>query len=280
MTELEILSLLGEPDYADEDQRGASFIYLYDRFGKKDWYVDITITPEGFLSRMGWNATETLDLKQLQPRQFDRLQKHPRPTPPAPNSGYLGVALEEVNWVQDGYEYVGSHGVPVGEVVPDSPAARAGLEPGDVIEEIDGARAQPRTFSDEISKLPPGRRISLTVLRGGAGRHPIQRQTIEVTLDALETAKPIPEGGNLGIDIEKLHFSVYVRGQRVNTPQGVRVRAVEHNGPADGSGLRAGERHPENQRRAGEARGRAGISSANVAAHARSAGDALGSEAR
>jgi S1-C subfamily serine protease len=59
-------------------------------------------------------------------------------------------------------------GVIVQEVVPDSPAAQAGIQPGDVITAINGTETTTaENFIAELRKTKPGDRIELTVVRGG-----------------------------------------------------------------------------------------------------------------
>ncbi|MDQ6673528.1 MAG: PDZ domain-containing protein, partial [Chloroflexota bacterium] len=69
------------------------------------------------------------------------------------------------------------NGIVVGGVMPGSPAARAGLQPRDVITAADGQQ-----FSDEsslaqiLSQRQPGDTIALTVIRAG------QQLSVQVTL--------------------------------------------------------------------------------------------------
>lgn len=59
-------------------------------------------------------------------------------------------------------------GVLLLNVVPDSPAADAGLEPGDVVTELDGepVRGVPELLG-ELRRRDPGDSVTMTVLRGG-----------------------------------------------------------------------------------------------------------------
>lgn len=60
----------------------------------------------------------------------------------------------------------GIGGAHVVRIVPDSPAARAGLQPGDVITEIDGvAVADFQQLTKEISKCQPGQSVKAKVMR-------------------------------------------------------------------------------------------------------------------
>jgi S1-C subfamily serine protease len=57
--------------------------------------------------------------------------------------------------------------VRISAVVPDSPAARAGLEPGDVVERIDEAAIDSfGTLQREIRGHAPGNRVVLRIRRG------------------------------------------------------------------------------------------------------------------
>lgn len=59
-------------------------------------------------------------------------------------------------------------GVIVAGVVSDGPAAKAGLQPGDVLLSIDGqAILDARATMSDIASIPPGTSLPLTVVRGG-----------------------------------------------------------------------------------------------------------------
>lgn len=67
-------------------------------------------------------------------------------------------------------------GVVVREVVPDSPASRAGFQPGDIVTEFDGERVRStRQFQRLVQETPPDREVSAVVLRDGS------KMTLEVT---------------------------------------------------------------------------------------------------
>lgn len=75
--------------------------------------------------------------------------------------------------------------VVVTQVIPDSPAARAGLTPGDVVLEADGAKlAHAQSLVEHVRDAPPGTDLSLAVLRRGSrqevpvrlGRERVQRE--------------------------------------------------------------------------------------------------------
>lgn len=76
--------------------------------------------------------------------------------------GFLGVGnLEPV-------DVEGRKGVRVGEVIEESPAAKAGLRAGDVLLEIDGKDASdPEKLVKRIGKTPAGTEVTVRFLREG-----------------------------------------------------------------------------------------------------------------
>jgi serine protease Do len=161
-------------------------------------------------------------------------------------------------------------GAVVGKVLPDSPAAKAGLKENDVITEINGQRVEGTTqFRRMIHEIPAGRSAQLTVWRDG------RSQTISATLGESEprhgagmVAGPgalvfrmpnipeIPEIAGLGdlnnfafsaagqprmgINAEDLHGDF---GNYFGAPDGlgVLVRDVFADSPAAKAGLKAGD---------------------------------------
>ena len=80
---------------------------------------------------------------------------------------YLGVALEDAD-----------EGVRVTRVGLESPAIKAGLEEGDLIQEFNGEKvADEEAFLTLLQKANPGDRVSLGVLRDG------EIENIEVELE-------------------------------------------------------------------------------------------------
>jgi S1-C subfamily serine protease len=60
-------------------------------------------------------------------------------------------------------------GYRIGEIVPGSPAAHAGLQAGDVIIQVDATPIDDiRTFANALRTLQPGVTIALTIRRGKA----------------------------------------------------------------------------------------------------------------
>jgi len=101
--------------------------------------------------------------------------------------GYLGVAAAPVTpdiAREAGLD--GARGALVAEVTQGSPAARAGIQPGDVIVAFQGDEVQtPRDLTRRVAGIPPGTATKVTVARHG------QSRALDVTLGELpETPAP------------------------------------------------------------------------------------------
>ena len=183
-------------------------------------------------------------------------------------SGWLGVETHEVTADKaKELKLSAERGVVLGRIVPDSPAAKAGLKENDVVTEINGQRVEGAAqFRRMIHEIPAGRSIQLTVWRDG------RTQAISATLGKSEerhhamtmvTPTPgtfafrmpeIPEippmewnggmlaGGQprLGIDAEDLSGQL---GTFFGAPdgEGILVRDVNSGSPAEKAGVKAGD---------------------------------------
>ncbi|NDJ62634.1 MAG: PDZ domain-containing protein [Chloroflexi bacterium] len=147
--------------------------------------------------------------------------------PLAPNAddGFLGVSfitLTAATAADAGIEFV--DGALIGEVVPDAPAADAGLLVGDIITAVNREPVNEEiTLADRISAYEPGDVITLAVLRDGA---PL---TIEVTLgdrpraDAAEFGFGVPGmfrefGPFFGGDLEDFFGEDFFGGESFRLP--------------------------------------------------------------
>lgn len=91
---------------------------------------------------------------------------------------YLGVRWQSVTpALANRYNLSAQWGVYVAQVQPDSPAAKAGIQPGDIITRIgDVALDEQHPFTNALYRFQPGQSVPITVMRGS------REIQIEVTL--------------------------------------------------------------------------------------------------
>jgi serine protease Do len=174
---------------------------------------------------------------------------------------YLGVSLREIDAdrVRD-LKLKEEAGVEISRVEDDSPAFKAGLKSGDVVLAYNGQRVEGmEQFSRFVRETPAGREVKLLINRDGntqtitaklgARKSPLAFSSgvprLEVPMVAPMPPMPdLPRGlmmwrsSTLGIEGESL------RGQMAEffgVKEGVLVRSVIKDSPADKAGLRAGD---------------------------------------
>jgi serine protease Do len=184
-----------------------------------------------------------------------------------PGGSWLGARILEVtpDTVKE-FKLPAERGVLLGKIVPDSPAAKAGLKEGDVVTEINGQRVEgTQQFRRMIHEIPAGRVVQFTVWRDD------RSQTVAVRLGKSEMGQAntfvspalpgnfsfavpqIPELGDLfengmwmssrtrlGIDGEDVAGDF---GNYFGAPEGegILVRGVFPDTPASKAGLKVGD---------------------------------------
>jgi membrane-associated protease RseP (regulator of RpoE activity) len=175
------------------------------------------------------------------------------------DSPWLGVELSDVtaDQVRD-LKLGGEYGAFVKQVEQDSPAAKAGLEAGDVIVQFAGEKVRSvAELRRLVSETPAGRNVEIQVRRGGADK------TLNATLE-VRNEGPGPLIGKLQdqvwprMNVPVYDFAFNFGGPRLGvavaslTPQlgayfgvkdgkGVLVREVSSGSAADKAGLKAGD---------------------------------------
>jgi serine protease Do len=182
-------------------------------------------------------------------------------------STYLGIGVLDVtpdrakalNMKED-------RGAEVARVDEDSPAAKAGIKEGDVVLEYNGTPVEGiEQFVRLVHETPPGRQVKLAIWRNGSA------QNITVTVGerkntVLETPQgtwtlpaipPVPgvppappieiprfqmtfQNGMLGIEGESLGMQSQF-ADFLGVKDGVLVKSVVKNSPAEKAGIRAGD---------------------------------------
>jgi Do/DeqQ family serine protease len=88
---------------------------------------------------------------------------------------WIGVTYQELTpELASGFGVQRTRGALVNEVLPNGPAAKAGVKPGDIIIDIQGREVREgRDLMRAVLQYPVGEKLSLTVLRDG-GQHKLQ----------------------------------------------------------------------------------------------------------
>lgn len=158
--------------------------------------------------------------------------------------GWLGVMVQDMNQsLAQSFGLKQPEGALVAQVVPDSPAAKAGLQAGDIILEFNGSKiGRSGDLPPLVGATPVGTSVPVVLLRNG------KRLTVDVTIAALqepkatpkaEPASPTDQGGRLGIIVENL--TADQRKQLGIGNHGVLISGIDPNGIAAQSGLEPGD---------------------------------------
>lgn len=170
--------------------------------------------------------------------------------------GYLGVNIQTLTpEIAEEFQLPDASGAIVTDIRSDTPAARAGLQSGDVIREVNGKKVEDsRQLRLLISQSEPGSKVALRILRSEPGRKPAER-TITATLGKLPTeeasaggqrpgaSEESPKVGNALAGVEVSDIDAELR-QHLNIPAGVRgalVTSVDPESPPATAGLRQGD---------------------------------------
>lgn len=165
--------------------------------------------------------------------------------------GYLGVAMQPVdNELAAQFNVAVGRGALVTQVLPDSPAAAARLEPGDLVLNLNGKEVHgPRSLQGIVEQLKVGETYQLGLMRNG------KQLSIDIQVKPMPQEYALsnrrPAQGNapsqpapsqfeeLGLSVEAL--TPEVAGQLGVAPEsGVLISAVKAESPAALAGLQTG----------------------------------------
>jgi serine protease Do len=161
--------------------------------------------------------------------------------------GYLGVSAQPVTLAMATAlhlpkEKAAQAGALVAEVSPESPAAKAGIKPGDVITAVDGKLiANPRDLAIDVAAVKPGDEAKLDVLRDG------NTETLSATLASLpndgtnDTGVGDQSAPSVGLALAPI--SPDARGE-MNLPahlRGALVQQVQPGSAAEAAGIQQGD---------------------------------------
>jgi serine protease Do len=159
--------------------------------------------------------------------------------------GFLGVTIQSVDPdMAKAFGLSRGGGALIGDVSPDTPASKAGLQRGDVVLELNGqAISSSQDLSVRVSQSAPGSVAHLKIFRSG------QEKEVDVTLGEFPekgvaaNAQPGEAGpsGLKGLHVQNLTSDIARQLQIPPSTQGVVVADVDPSSSAAEAGLQRGD---------------------------------------
>ncbi len=152
--------------------------------------------------------------------------------------GRIGVVIQEVNYdLAKSFGLEAANGALISQVTPGGPADKAGLQPGDIVQSVNGENV--KASSDLpvlVGMMPPGTQLTLGIWRNG------KREEVQVTLGSSNTGST--DAGNQSGSATNTDngsgFTSEPTGLQLRSQgQGLLVLQVE--GAAQQAGLRRGD---------------------------------------
>ena len=164
--------------------------------------------------------------------------------------GWLGVAIQGISPAiakSLGMNPDETTGALVATVTPNSPAAKAGLKPGDVIVSASGKPIKSvHDLPRLVASMPPGQQLELNVRRGGkdmtvaatTGEMPQEQQTASAATGSEEKS---PSATSLGLQLAAIDQSSRREFRIPKDVEGVVVTKVASDSPAAALGIEPGD---------------------------------------
>jgi serine protease Do len=158
--------------------------------------------------------------------------------------GYIGVGIQEITpSLAKAFHVPPEKGALVGSVEHDSPGAKAGLERGDVISELDGQAINgPNDLRLRVGTMTPGTTVHLKVLRNGESRD------VSLTLGEVPGTKGSnnPPGAAenspmAGVQVDELNADTRQQLGLGSDVKGVVVTSVPDTSAASEAGVQRGD---------------------------------------
>ncbi|GJL80039.1 MAG: peptidase [Nitrospinaceae bacterium] len=152
--------------------------------------------------------------------------------------GWLGVMIQKITPdLAKSFGLKDAKGALVGDVIPDGPAAKAGIQRGDVIvgfnkETVDEMETLPKI----VAKTPPGSNVPVDVIRNG------KKKVFNITIEVLKegetqvAAKEDP----VGLQVQDITPEL-MQSLQLESTEGVLVSDVTADGAAGEAGIRRGD---------------------------------------
>jgi len=174
--------------------------------------------------------------------------------------GYIGATIQDLNdEMANSWGLAGRKGAIVAGLVPAGPAARAGVQPGDVVVAVNGHPvASGSELTREVAKVHAGDNLSLDVFRNGkertidirAGLRPSEEQLAknggagegdEGDADEAGPAHVAPHSSILGMSLAPIDPAARQEYSIASTVRGLLVQDVKGSSDAGDKGLKRGD---------------------------------------
>ena len=174
--------------------------------------------------------------------------------------GYIGATIQDLNSeMASSWGLTGRKGAVVAGLVPGGPAARGGIEPGDVVVSVNGqAVGSASELTREVAKVHAGDVLTLEVYRDGkqksveihSGLRPSEQQLTlnggagagDQESDGAQGGGPVPpRAGILGMSLAPIDPATRQRFSIGATIKGVLIQDVKGSSDAGDKGLRRGD---------------------------------------
>ena len=143
--------------------------------------------------------------------------------------GYLGVAIQPLNEaLAKSFNVPDGRGTLISAVQAGTPAAKAGLKPGDVIVKLDGQETpDPATLRARTASIAPGTEIRLDFIRDG------KPQSLKIAVGEQTTLAMIPAESSFGLRVRE----VPPDDEEADGQPSVLIETVVQGSPAARAGL-------------------------------------------
>jgi serine protease Do len=149
--------------------------------------------------------------------------------------GYLGVHIQDLSpEIAKAFNYNMSGGALIGDVSPNTPASKAGLQKGDVIVKLNGQAVT--DYVDlrlRISQMAPGTSVNLDVWRDGKTKdYTVALGELPEKTEAADNNSTESGGGLEGVEVDELTPEIAQQLNLGAAVHGVVVTAVDPSSPA------------------------------------------------
>ncbi|WP_163559831.1 DegQ family serine endoprotease [Halomonas sp. NO4] len=157
--------------------------------------------------------------------------------------GWLGVMIQPVSRdLAESFGMDSPQGALIADLDPEGPAARGGLQAGDIILEVNGQEVdRSSTLPRLIGRINPGEEAELTILRDGRER------TETITIGDWPETEQASAGGSPSEPSAQARLGIAVEGlddaerEQLGIEGGVMVSDVDPRGAAAAAGIRPGD---------------------------------------